>query len=103
MLALNLPFIGSKIQEQDMPKIKGKFFGSFDFGYVLNATSKDYSFYIVPDTLDSFLISVDALKANLSFRLDPFAVEYLQGSGLMLIQLTFNSWAYLLSFARFAR
>lgn len=60
-----------------MPKIKGKLFGSISLGYILSATPEDYSFYTVSNAPDSLLVSVNALRVELSFSLDLFAVEYL--------------------------
>lgn len=103
MSTLNLPFIESKIQERDMPEIRGEFIGSFGLAYILSATLEDYSFYTVPDALDSLLVSVNALRAELSFPLDPFTMEYLRIFGLMPMQLTPNLWVYILGFVRFSR
>lgn len=86
-----------------MPKVRGEFARSLGLEYVLSATSKDYSFYTISDMPDSLLVSIDAIRARVSFPLDPFVVDYLQASGLIPIQLTPNSWAYLLGFTGFAR
>lgn len=98
MSTLNLPFIRSNILVQDMPKIRGEFTRSLSLEYVLSAAPRDYFFYTISDALDSFLVSVAAMRARLSFLLNLFIVDYLQASSVMLIQLIPNLWAYLLSF-----
>lgn len=59
-----------------MTKIKEEFFGCIGLRYVLSVTLEDYSLYTIPSTPDSLLVSVDALRARLSFPLDAFTVEY---------------------------
>lgn len=103
MLTLNLPFIRSKVREPDMPTVRDNFTRSLGSGYALSVAPRDYSFYTILGVPNSLLVSMDALRIGLSFLLDLFTVEYLQASGLAPIQLTPNSWDYLLSFVKFAR
>lgn len=60
-----------------MSKIRGEFIGFVGLGYVLSAIPKDYTFYTILGALDSFLVSIDAIKAGLSFPLKPFVMDYL--------------------------
>lgn len=98
----NLPIIRSKIKERDMPNLRDLFAESLGIKCTISVAPRDYTFYIVPEAPNSILVSVEAIKASLSFSLNSFATKYLRASSLTPIQLTPNSWAYLLSFVKFA-
>lgn len=46
---------------------------------------------------------MEALKAGLTFPLDPFMESYLYSFSLTSVQLTLNLWAYLLGFTKYVR
>lgn len=72
-------------------------------GYQMRASTSLKQFHNMPDSPFNLLVSVKALRAGLTFPLDPFIKSYLHSSSLTPIQLMSNSCVYLVRFTKYAR
>lgn len=81
------------------PNIRGlwiEFLRAIDEGYMIRALPTKNS-----STMCQTLVSLEAVKAGLTFLLDLFMESYLHFSNMTPIQLTSNSWAYMVEFAKY--
>lgn len=73
----NLPVIRSKVKTEDMPNIRSMLSRNLGVGYVTIVAPKVYTFCTVPDKPCEILVRIEAMRARLSFPLDPFTINYL--------------------------
>lgn len=69
--------IRPKIRLTNILGIRRKFIGLIGQGYTIRVSILDETFYTVPTSPNEILVSIDALRAGLSFLLDPFILSYL--------------------------
>lgn len=77
--------VKSKIRPSNISSIKREFLESICAGYSIRALIAKETFYTVPNSANKLLVSIEALKARLSFLLDPFEFMYFEASDLTQI------------------
>lgn len=77
--------IRSKVRPTDIRDLRTKFIVTIGKGYQIRAPTNHEQFYSMSDSPLEILVRVKALKAGLTFHLDPFIESYLYSSGLTYI------------------
>lgn len=83
--------IRSKIRVFNIPGVMREFPGMISEGYRIRTLTFKETFYNVLDLSNEILVSVDPMKAGLTFSLDHFIILYFNAPGLTPIQLITNS------------
>lgn len=92
-----------KIRISDSSDVRREFLKAIGKGYSIRVLTSQETFDTRPDLPSEILVSAKAMRTRLTFPLDPFLASCFNTFGLTPIQLTPNSWAYLLSFTKYAR
>lgn len=97
------PTIRSKVRASNISGKQKEFIGAISEAYSIRAPTSRETFYTVPNTPNEILVNIEVMRAELTFPLEPFAIAYFNVFYLTPIQLTPNSWVYLLGLAKYPR